>query len=151
MCETERSCTSLVDKVDVCCRHCETGGLMSVAEVSRFAGASSSTAVSQAASRSPTSSTRGELSASAERSVRLPGARPTVGTSDVAAPRARLIDVRARRPVIRSYTPGEKIQKRGPSPCPNVHGLRLYILCLHSLYSGVVGQSNKSPRGTCCL
>jgi len=41
--------------------------------------------------------------ASAERSVRLPGARPTVGTS----PRARLIVVRARRPVIRAHARGE--------------------------------------------
>jgi len=118
---------------------------VSAAEVSRFAGASPGTAVnratswspmlstedesgrsagelSRAASRSPTSSTRGELSP--------PGARPTVGTSDVAAPRASLIVVRAGRPVIRSYTPGEKIQERGPSPCPNVQGVRLYILCV---------------------
>ena len=39
----------------------------------------------------------------AERSVRLPGARPTVGTS----PRARLIVDRARRPVIRAHARGE--------------------------------------------
>ena len=125
---------------------------MSAAEVSRFAGVSPETAVSlatswsptlstesescrsagelsRAASRSPTSSTRGELSASAERSVRPPSARPTAGLSDVAAPRARLIVVRARRPVIRSYAPGEKIQERGPSPSPNVQGVRLFILC----------------------
>ena len=131
MCETERSCTSLVDKVGVCCRHCEPGGLVSAAEVSRFAGASPGTAVSRATSWSPTSSTRGELSASAERSVRPPGARPSVGTSDVAAPRPRLIVVRARRPVIRSYTPGEKIQERGPLFCLIVPGVRLYFcVCL---------------------
>ena len=74
---------------------------------------------------------RGELSASAERSVRQPGARPSVATSDVAAPRARLIVVRARRPVIRSYTPGEKIQERGPLFCLIVPGIRLYFcVCL---------------------
>jgi len=85
---------------------------VSAAELSRFAGASPGTAVSwatswssalstraagelsRAASQSPTPSTRGELSASAERSVRPPGVRPTVGTSDVAAPHPRLIVVR---------------------------------------------------------
>ena len=103
------------------------------------------TAVNRATSWSPTLSTREELSASAVRSVRPPGARLTVGTSDVAAPHARLIVVCARRPVIRPYTPGEKIQERGPSPSPNVQGVRQYILCLHSLYYGVVGQRRNRP------
>ena len=26
-------------------------------------------------------------------------------------------------------TPGEKIQERGPSPCPTFQGVRLFILC----------------------
>ena len=54
LCETERSCASLVDEVDVRCRHCEIGGQVSAAEVSQFAGISPGTAVSRAASWSPT-------------------------------------------------------------------------------------------------
>ena len=97
---------------------------------------------------------RGELSASAERSVRSPGARPTAGSSNVAAPRPRLVVVRARRPVVRSSAatcPGKKIKERGPFPRPNVPGVRLFILYLCGLYSGVVRQRWFSPLNWCLL
>jgi len=55
---------------------------------------------------------RGELSATTERLVRPPGARSSVETPDVAAPRARPIVVRARRPVIRAHA-REKILELG--------------------------------------
>jgi len=97
----------------------ETGGLVSAAEVGQIAGncgESSDIAVADAVERE-------ELSASAEPSVRLPGAKPPrcVQALYLSAPGGTF-----------EYTPGKKIQERGPFPCPNVAGVRLLSLRKHS-------------------
>jgi len=51
---------------------------------------------------------RGGLSATTERLVRPPGAKPSVERSDVAAPRARPFVVRDGRPVIRAHARGRR-------------------------------------------
>jgi len=124
LCETERSWSSLVDEVDVNCRHCVRRSCSPGAvREPRYVGTSwsptpstevrlSAGELSRAASWSPSLSSR-ELSASAG-SVRPPCTR----SSGVAASRQRETVVRARRPVVRSPTPGKKLQERGPSPCP---------------------------------
>ena len=87
---------------------------------------------------------RGELSATTERLVRRPGARPSVETSDVAAPRARLIVVRARRPVIRVNARGED-PGAGSAFLVDCSGRKTVFLYLPSLYvclwdSGRIGR-----------
>jgi len=73
---------------------------------------------------------RGELSASAERS----SARPTAGS--VTSPRRVNVWSSLPRPSSgRPFapTPGEKIQKRGLSPCPNFPGRKIVyiVFCIN--------------------
>ena len=141
VCQSERSCSSLVDEVDEVDvwlklpTLCEIGELVIAVEVSCSPETSPGTVLRWAASWSPTLSTRGELSASAERSARPPSARPTAGSLDVAASRNVWTSLPARRRVVRSRPPtfGEKIQKRGLTPCLNFPGGKIVyiVFCIN--------------------
>jgi len=136
VCQSERSCSSLVYEVDVWLilpTLCEIGELVIAVEVSCSPETSPGTALRRAASWSPM--TRGEQNASAEHSARPPSARPTASrwTSPRCVTSGRRC--RAHRPVVRSRSPtfGEKIQKRGLSPCLNFPGRKIVyiVFCIN--------------------
>jgi len=108
---------------------CEIGELVIAVEVSCSPETSPGTALRRAASWSPTLSTRGELSASAERSARPPSADRQL--SRWTSPRRVNVWPSLPRPSSgRPFapTPGEKIQKRGLSPCPNFPGRKIFYI-----------------------
>ena len=77
---------------------------------------------------------KGELSASAERSVRPPSVRPTAGSLDVAASHnvwSSLPRPSSGGPF--TPTPWDKIQKTGLSPCPNFPGRKIVyvVYCIN--------------------